>query len=128
LQNSDPTKKVKLKRQIILSDEGSGLKRFCRKSSFKVPLTHFFCHRHIIQAFGASGLLGQLVKQALATQSKRIYDGIRPQLLRTARRALRDKKITRRAFKPVRLISVTEVSTRSLASRSFWRGPLQQSR
>jgi ubiquitin C-terminal hydrolase len=98
LANSDPTKKVKLKEQIILSDEGSGLKRFCRKSPFGKALLHFYCHRHLIQAFGASGLLGQLVKQALATQSKTIYSALRPQLLRTAWRARRDKKITRKAY------------------------------
>jgi hypothetical protein len=98
LANSDPTKKVKLKKQIILSDEGSGLKRFCRRSSFGAPLLHFYCHRHLIQAFGASGLLGQLVKQALATQSKAIYMALRPQLLRTAWVARHEKRITRKAY------------------------------
>jgi hypothetical protein len=84
-------KNVPLQRKIILSDEGSGVKKFCRKSSFHGRLLHLFYHRHLIPAFGAFGLLCQLVQQAQETQSRDICLRLRPQLLRTAREAFTEK-------------------------------------
>jgi ubiquitin C-terminal hydrolase len=95
LANSDKTKTVL--RKVILSDEGTGLHRFCEKSTHSRRLVHFFCHHHLMQAFADSPILGELVTQALATESEEIYKQLRPTFLRLAWAAWKEKKITRKA-------------------------------
>jgi hypothetical protein len=91
LQQADPNEDPK--RQIILSDEGLALKHFGSHFGTK----HYFCHRHIIERFGARGLIGELVRQALATQTNETYQALRPQLLATANQFLNESKITKKA-------------------------------
>jgi hypothetical protein len=84
-----------LKRQIILSDEGLGLKKFCKR----FQLSHFFCHRHPIEKFGARGYIGSMVRQALACKTQGIYLELRTQLLVNADRLHQEGKITGKALK-----------------------------
>jgi hypothetical protein len=56
-------------RKPVLSDQGSGLKRFCEEKGYK----HYFCHRHLIEKWGAKGHLGMLVTRALREQSWELF-------------------------------------------------------
>jgi hypothetical protein len=53
----------------VLSDQGSGLKKFCENNGYK----HYFCHRHLIEKWGANGHLGMLVARALREQSWELF-------------------------------------------------------
>ena len=57
----------------ILSDMGLALKSVCEKWR----LTQFLCHRHIIEHFGSSGILGILCCRLLKCYSFEKYDQIR---------------------------------------------------
>jgi ubiquitin C-terminal hydrolase len=91
LQQSNPDKEVK--RKIILSDEGAALQHF----GLRFAARHYFCHRHIIEKFGAKGLLGELVRQALEIQTNATYQALRPQLRANADQFLKDRRITEEA-------------------------------
>lgn len=58
--------------KIILSDMGLSIKSICNKFN----MTQYFCHRHIIEHFGASCVLGILCKRILKTYSIEEYDQI----------------------------------------------------
>jgi ubiquitin C-terminal hydrolase len=67
---------------IILSDEGSGLKKFC---SEELGWPHFFCHRHLIEKFCANSYLGKLVAQLLDILDEEEFKKIRPRFVEAAR-------------------------------------------
>jgi ubiquitin C-terminal hydrolase len=82
LQNADVTEP--LPPQKILSDEHAGLKEVCRKLEEEGWL-QFFCHRHLIEKFGAFGYIASLVRQVLACRRKEDYERIERQIRRNAR-------------------------------------------
>jgi ubiquitin C-terminal hydrolase len=69
---------------IILSDEGPGLISFGKEQQKKKHWKHFFCHRHLIEKFGAGGWLGMLVTQILRLQTEEEYEELRPVFLEIA--------------------------------------------
>jgi ubiquitin C-terminal hydrolase len=90
-------------KKIILSDEGAALRNFTSRGH----LRHYFCHRHLIQKFGAHGLIGELVTQALRTQANETYQALRPQLLANAQDFLANGEVTQELYdKFVKFLSV----------------------
>jgi ubiquitin carboxyl-terminal hydrolase 36/42 len=90
-------------KKIILSDEGAALRNFTSSGH----LRHYFCHRHLIQKFGAHGLIGELVTQALRTQANETYQALRPQLLANAQNFLANGEVTQELYdKFVKFLSV----------------------
>jgi hypothetical protein len=55
----------------VLCDEGSALQRFCRLKRF--CRRRYRCHRHLIEKFGASIIIGMLVARILRIQSLDIF-------------------------------------------------------
>ena len=55
----------KLRQKICITDEGSAVGSFLSSHGIRQVL----CHRHLIQSFGASGLLGALVRWILKSSS-----------------------------------------------------------
>jgi ubiquitin C-terminal hydrolase len=96
LQNANPN--TVIHKKIILSDEGTALIHFGNNISIQGASKHFFCHRHLIEKFGANGFLGALVQQALATECEAAYRELRPQLLADAAQFLADGKIKQKAY------------------------------
>jgi hypothetical protein len=76
---------------IILSDEGKGLKSFGRQV-LKDGWKHFFCHRHLIEKFGASGYLGMLVTFILSLLTKQAFQKVLP-LIRGLAKALLERHL-----------------------------------
>jgi hypothetical protein len=64
----------------VLSDQGWALQAFCRRYHFE----QYFCHRHLIERFGASSPLGILFTRVLRETSQRSYDQHRAQYLADA--------------------------------------------
>lgn len=54
----------------VLSDMGSSIKSVCSKFN----MTQYFCHRHILEHFGTSCVLGIIFKRILRTCSSEEYD------------------------------------------------------
>jgi hypothetical protein len=64
----------------VLSDQGAGLKAFCVNQGIQ----QYFCHRHIIQKWGASSAAGMLVARVLRIVDQDEYEKMRPQFLAEA--------------------------------------------
>jgi hypothetical protein len=64
----------------VLSDQGAGLKAFCDHQGIQ----QYFCHRHIIQKWGASSAAGMLVARVLRIVDQDEYTRMRPQFLAEA--------------------------------------------
>jgi len=60
-----PQLSVVLSNMPVLSDMGKGIKKFCTKRNLK----QFFCIRHLINAIGASSLLGKISSKLLMESS-----------------------------------------------------------
>ena len=56
----------------VLSDEGSGLIKFCNDNK----LLHFFCIRHIIEKIGAKSFWGKLIARLLMAQTEEDFNMI----------------------------------------------------
>jgi ubiquitin C-terminal hydrolase len=61
----------------VLSDKGPGLGLFCRL----YHLIQYFCHRHIIENWGAAGSLGMLAARVLRIVEKEDFLELRPQIV-----------------------------------------------
>ena len=59
-----------LRQKICITDEGSAVGSFLSSHGIRQVL----CHRHLIQSFGASGLLGALVRLILKSSSPESFD------------------------------------------------------
>ena len=60
----------RLRQKICITDEGVAVGSFLSSHSIRQVL----CHRHLIQSFGASGLLGALVRLILKSSSSESFD------------------------------------------------------
>jgi predicted Zn-ribbon and HTH transcriptional regulator len=54
----------------VLSDEGTGIKKFC----CDLRIRQFYCFRHLINKFGAAGIIGALVRKMLFISKKHDFD------------------------------------------------------
>jgi hypothetical protein len=64
----------------VLSDQGKGLESFC----IGHEIEQFFCHRHIIELFGAASTAGMLASRVLRIQTKEHFDGLHKQFVADA--------------------------------------------
>ncbi len=83
---------IKIEKLPLLSDEGTALKAL----SAKYNILHFFCYRHLINKFGASTQLGNIVRELLFSFSEaefkeklNLYDKAIKQILRPTSSHLR---------------------------------------
>lgn len=53
--------KINWSQKIVLSDMGKSICAICQQ----YEITHFFCHRHILEHFGSASALGLIVQQIL---------------------------------------------------------------
>jgi hypothetical protein len=74
----------------VLSDQHLGLIAFCRRNN----LSHFFCHRHLIEKFSARSPLGLLVARVLREKSARSYHEHRPEYLAQAQAFLDEELVS----------------------------------
>jgi ubiquitin C-terminal hydrolase len=88
----------KIPRRPVLSDQGPGLGLFC--SFFWI--VQFFCHRHIIENWGASGAIGMLVTRVLRLLSKAEFIKLRPHFVAQAEALHRKGHVSRDAFEKFR--------------------------
>jgi hypothetical protein len=79
-----------LLKKPVLSDQGSALKSFCALNQ----ILQYFCHRHLIELWGANSPLGILVARVLREKSARSYLALRPQLISDAGALLEADRIT----------------------------------
>jgi ubiquitin C-terminal hydrolase len=68
------------KRVDVLSDQGPGLISFCKTHGIK----QYFCHRHLIEKFGASSPAGMLAARVLRCQTVEEYQELHPQFIAEA--------------------------------------------
>jgi hypothetical protein len=85
----------------VLSDEGTGLKSFCREN--QIP--QFFCFRHLINKFGAGSLIATLVRKMLFISTKERYVEQLPENLGLASSLFRGDPIHLRAFEELFLVT-----------------------
>jgi hypothetical protein len=85
---------VAIERKPILSDQGTALEAFCTRNQCR----HYYCHRHLIEKFGASGFIGMLVARALREQSKECFDRHLPDLLNEAEALLHRERISLKEY------------------------------
>jgi hypothetical protein len=78
----------------VLSDEGLGLKQFCKDHGHP----HYYCHRHLIEKWGANGRLGMLVTRALREPSKELFYHHLEVLVEDARAILQAGLITKAEY------------------------------
>jgi hypothetical protein len=64
----------------VLSDQGPGVTAFCAHRNIQ----QFFCHRHLIQKWGAATAVAMLVARVLKIYDKDEYVRLRPQFLAEA--------------------------------------------
>jgi hypothetical protein len=65
----------------VLSDQGGGLCKFC--TDHEIP--QFFCHRHLIELFGAASTAGMLAARVLRIQKKKNFEKVRDQFIEDAK-------------------------------------------
>jgi hypothetical protein len=64
----------------VLSDQGPALSSFC--DDHGIP--QFFCHRHLIELFGAASAAGMLASRVLRIQTKETFEALRDQFIADA--------------------------------------------
>jgi hypothetical protein len=64
----------------VLSDQGLALSTFC--DDHGIP--QFFCHRHLIELFGAASAAGMLASRVLRIQDRNTFDALRDQFIADA--------------------------------------------
>jgi hypothetical protein len=77
----------------VLSDQGQALIAFCESHG----LEQFFCHRHIIEKYGARSAAGMFVAHILRIESKTEFDGLREQFTKDIEALLGRHLITQKA-------------------------------
>jgi hypothetical protein len=65
----------------VLSDKGGGLIKFCEDHD----IPQFFCHRHIIEFFGAASTAGMLASRVLRIQKEANFNKVRDQFIEDAK-------------------------------------------
>lgn len=71
IKNIDPDCYALLISKPVLSDEGGAIQKFCDLHQIMI---HFYCFRHIIQKFGSSTKIGELVGKLLFISTKEKFD------------------------------------------------------
>jgi hypothetical protein len=87
-----------LRKGPILSDQGLGLIAFCILNGIK----HYFCHRHLIEKWGASSAGGMLAARVLKIVTEAEYLALRVQFIAEAEALCHRRRMTRKqlaAFK-----------------------------
>jgi hypothetical protein len=69
-----------MQRLPVLSDKGQGLIQFCKQ----YQIEQFFCHRHIIEMFGAASTAGVLAARVLRIQPEEEFNALREQFIADA--------------------------------------------
>ena len=65
----DDETQINLRKKICITDEGQALSSFLTERGIRQVL----CHRHLIQTFGANGIMGALVRLLLKTGNDEAY-------------------------------------------------------